>query len=274
MSEEAADSNTVKTWFRNHITVFALMFILLISFLLKTVLLIHDSTVSRDGCYYLILANQWYEKGNWEDVLSIMQDFQMPLLLFMIKSFMKFGISAETAGFGINLVLGAMTPLFAYAIAYELVRNQKVSLFSALLFAFIPSVNAFSIEIQRDALYLFGIGAVMWMLCAGIRKPQALYWAAAGFFLGFSLLTRYESAEFLIIIFVSIFILCVKKQFSWKKGLCLLCCSYASCFVCIVLLCLLMGIHSNSICNFYKDYFGDKEALFERSFDNMEYMVE
>lgn len=274
MSEEATNNNTVKTWFRNHITVFALIFILLISFLLKTVLLIHDSTVSRDGCYYLILASQWYEKGNWEDVLSIMQDFQMPLLLFMIKNIMKFGISAETAGFGINLVLGAMTPLFAYAIAYELVRDQKVSLFSALLFAVIPSANAFSIEIQRDTLYLFWIGAVMWMLCAGIRKPEALYWMAAGVFLGFSMLTRYESAEFLIIIFASIVILCLYKQFPWKKGLCLLCYSYMSCFVCIIVLCLLMGIHSNSICNFYKDYFGDKEAIFERSFDNMEHIVE
>lgn len=252
---------------QEHRTAIFLTIILLLSFFLKISALFHDSTVSRDGCYYLFLATQWYEKGSWESVLSISCNLQPPLLFYAIKCMMQLGFSAEVAGFSISVFLGALTPLFAYAIAKEITNDQTVSLFSAFIFAINPSVNAFSIEIQRDAAYLFWVGAIIWMLILGIKRRRVSYWILGGVFLGFSILTRYESVEFFAIVPICLFVLSIKKYFSWKEALVFGGIYFSFCIGCIVFLGFIMGIQKDIVYN-YKDYFLDKEKMLERSFPN------
>lgn len=130
------------------------------------------------------------------------------------------GLSAEFAGVWLNLTLGTFTPLLVYGIAYETIQRKDISICSALLIAVNPSMNALSVEIQRDMIYLFFAGVTMWLLVAGVRRQKWYFWFCAGFSCSCAMLTRFETLEFLLIVPLSLLLLFAGKFYSWKKVLC------------------------------------------------------
>lgn len=195
--------------------------ILLLSFLLKLLCWHWDPTVSRDGSLYIHLSQIWYETGSFQGVNDSLTGIWLPpLFLYLIKSLMYMGLSAELAGVWLNLTLGTFTPLLVYGIAYETTQKKNVSVCAALLIAVNPSMNALSVEVQRDMIYLFFAGLTLWLLTAGVRRQKWYFWFFSGFPASCAILTRFETLEFLVIVPLSLFLLFLGKFCSWKKVLC------------------------------------------------------
>ena len=195
--------------------------ILLISLLLKLLCWHFDPTVSRDGCLYIYLSQIWYETGSFQGVLDAWKWFWLPPLpLYLIKSLMYTGLSAELAGVWLNLILGTFTSLLIYGIAFETTQRKDISLCSALLAAVNPSMNALSAEVQRDMIYLFFAGLTLWLLVAAVRRQKWYFWFCAGLPCCCAMMTRFETLEFLVIVPLSLLILFIEKFYSWKKATC------------------------------------------------------
>ena len=195
--------------------------ILLISFLLKLLCWHMDPIVSRDGSLYIYLSQIWYETGSFQGVIDAWNGFWLlPFPLYLIKSIMYTGLSAELAGVWLNLILGTFTPLLVYEIAYETVQRKDTAVCSALLAAVNPSMNALSVEVQRDMIYLFFAGLTLWMLAAGVRRKKWYFWVSAGLACTCAALTRFETVELLVIVPLSLLLLYTGKFCSGKKSIC------------------------------------------------------
>lgn len=198
-----------------------LISITFVSFLLKLLSWHFDPEVSRDGSFYIYLSQIWYDTGSFQGVLDAWKDFWLPpLLLYLIKSVMHTGLSAEAAGVLLNLAAGTLTPILTYGIAYETTQRKDISLCSALLAAVHPTLNALSAEVQRDMIYLFFAGLTLWLLTAGVRRQEWSFWCWAGVGCSCAMLTRFETVEILVIVSFSLFLLLFGKKFSWKKAVC------------------------------------------------------
>ena len=221
-------------WIQNRSVSFWMTGILIFSFLLKFWSWSMEPTVSRDGCLYIRFVQIWYDTGSFQCVLQDWPHFWLPPLpFFLMKCLMHAGLSAEHAGVLLNMGLGTFTPMIAYGIAIEVTRKKGIALGSALLVAVSPAMNALSIEIQRDMVYLFFAGLTIWFFVSGIRRQTIKYWFFAGLACGCSLLSRFETLEFLVIVPVFFVLMCITKHLSWKKGLTWFGC-YIISMVCII----------------------------------------
>lgn len=250
-------------WLKTRRMCFWLTAILLLSFLLKYLYWHLDPIVSRDGCLYIRLAQAWYDSGDFKEVLNASEIRIPPLLLFLMKSLMRFGLSAEAAGVWLNLVLGTFTPLLTYGIAYEVTQRKDVSICSALLIAVNPTMNKLAVAVQRDMLYLFFIGLGLWFLAAGIRRRQWHYWLGVGIADGFAMLTRYETLEMLVIVPVILIIMSAGKYLVWKKCLHytgLFCIGFAGTIFCLAFL---MGVQNDLFSNYSDFYLENWDAMEE-----------
>lgn len=237
--------------------------ILLFSFLLKLLYWQLDLTVSRDGCNYILLARIWYDSGNFRGIIDESSSFfSPPLFIYLMKCLMNLGISAETAGVCINLFLGTFTPLIAYGIAYEITQSRKVSVCSAFLTVVNPSMNALSVKVQRDMIYLFLAGVTIWLLLAGIRRMKWGYWLSAGLVCASAVLTRFEAMEFLLIAPIAPLILFIGKYCDWRKSIC---------FAGIFFLSFAGGIFALSTLMHTNDYlFSNYERFFQLKMSRLE----
>ena len=82
-----------------------------------------------------------------------------------------------------------------------------------------PSMIELAIEAQRDMIYLFFCGLLIYFLACGIRRQKWFYWASAGVFFACSFLTRYETLEFVPLIAFYLLFLLIAKYMPWKKFL-------------------------------------------------------
>lgn len=244
-------------WIRSHTRLFWLAGILLASFILKLLCWYLDPIVSRDGCLYIRLAQIWYDTGNFKDILRVHETGIPPMFLYLMKCLMELGLSAENAGVWLNLILGTFTPLLAYGMAYEVTQRKDIAVCSAVLIACNPSMNEFSVEIQRDMIYLFLIGLVLWLLAAGIRRKCWSFWAWSGLTAGCSMLVRYETLEMLIIVPVILIQLCAGRYLYWKKCLCYAGLFYSGLVITVCSLSLLMQVQETVFEN-YKIYYDRK----------------
>lgn len=235
-------------WLKTKKTCLGLLAILLFSFLLK--LLYHhlEPTVSRDGCILLQLVQTWHDTGSFQGVLDKSYSFWLPP--YLMQGLMNLGISSETAGVGLNLMLGTFTPLITYGIAFEVTQRKDISMCSALLIAVNPSMNSLSIEVQRDMIYLFFIGLSLWLFFAGIRRQKKIFWCGAGLAVGCAMLTRIETLEILGILPIILFLLCAGKHLHWKRGLCYAGIFYLSFFGCIIAWTFLMQTQDSFFLNY------------------------
>ena len=186
----------------------SLSIILLCGFLLKIAGLLLEPTLSRDGALYVQLIQIWSDSNDFNAVLQHWERYWIPpFYLYCAKCLMYFGLTAEQAGIGINLVLGTFAPLIGFGIAFEVTRNRIIALCSALLLAMHPALNELSVQVQRDMIFLFLSGSAVWSICAGIRRKKWYFWVLGGILFSMSFLTRYETAEFLLLTAVALTIL-------------------------------------------------------------------
>ena len=238
--------------------------ILIVSFSLKITCLCLDPVVSRDGSLYIRFSQIWFDTDSFQCVAEELQEQEreIPQLpLFLIKSLMHLvGLSAEVVGIWLNLVLGTLTPLFAYGIACEVTRRKDIALVSAFLIAVNPSMNTLAHEVQRDMIYLFFIGLLLWLIAAGIRRQKWKYWLLGGFTCGCAILTRFETLEFFGLVPLLLFLQCAGKYCSWKKGICYGGLFFLSLFGSIVFLSFLMQTQDHFLTGYVR-FFQDQTRI-------------
>ena len=195
--------------------VFLLLVILLLSLSIKIALYLLDPYLTRDGSFYVFTVEEWIRTGIIPS--STTEHSWLPLYPFLMKNLSHLGISVALSGICINIIFGAMIPLVAYGLSYEITGQKTLSLCVCLLTAVHPALNSLSIKVQRDAGYLFFPGCLMWSLAAGINRRKWYWFSAAGLFAACSILMRFETAEFLVLVF-PVFFFIMARCFSLRKS--------------------------------------------------------
>lgn len=198
-----------------------LFILFLISVIVKLTACWLAPSIGRDAALYLHMANCWLETGSYNDVIRQIPGVRWvpPMLLFLMKILMQSGMSAEMAGYAVNVISGSLITPVGFGIALEATGNKKTALTTALLLAVHPMVSASSTEILRDIPYLFFSGCTAWLVLAGLRRGNAAFWCSAGMFFAFALLTRYETLELLLPIPLAVLVFVLKRRLSWKRAL-------------------------------------------------------
>lgn len=179
-----------------HGTLYTMVFLFLLSVILSTICFLLEPTISRDGFFYLELIREWIQGRN-----PIKQHYLPPLPLYLTKLLSETGLSPEIAGICLNIFFSGGLPLIIYWIALEVTSERKIALWSAIFMMLNPSRIALSIEVQRDILYLFFCGLLIAFLISGIRRRKWFYWSLGGICFACSFLSRYETLEFIPILF-------------------------------------------------------------------------
>lgn len=176
--------------------------ILLLALLLRLLCWHMEPTLSRDGVTYAELIQIWVDGGSFQAILQHWPECWLPPLpLGLVLLLVKCGLPLETAGVGVNIVSGTLIPLLVYRMAKIVTCNNSIALGATLLAAVHPMLIELSIEIQRDTPYLFLIGCTLCFLLEAVRRANCFFWGAGGIFLGLAILTRFESLEFMPVIF-------------------------------------------------------------------------
>ncbi len=203
-----------------------------------------DSTIARDGVWYVRMAEKWAECGNFGEMTEFYEGtgWVPPLMLWIMKTFIPFGVSPETTAVTLNILLGSLLPLIMFFIAKICTEKDEISIGAALIMAWHPPGIDMSIEVMRETLYLFLIGLAIICLLNSIKNNRWWQWGLGGFLLGLSCLTRYESFEFIILSIGYFGCSFIFKWLDLRKSL-LFCASLLSGFIlCGILVPYLMGI--------------------------------
>lgn len=240
---------------RRRESMYILAGILLFGLLLRILGWFLEPTVSRDGILYLNLIQVWHEGDSFEAVMHYWKQFWIPPFpLYLMKIIMGLGFSAEVAGVGLNVILGSSLPAIMYGIAIMTCNNRWIAIASALLCAVNPSLIDLSIEPQRDTIYLFFCGLLIYALLSGIRCGKWCCWSAAGIFFSVSYLTRYETLEFIPILSMCFVLLMLFQRDAWKKHLLNGGIFVFSALITLLLLVFLMGVEEHLYAIYLKYY--------------------
>ena len=195
------------------------LLICIVSLFLKIFLHLLDPTISRDGTTYLQFARFWHTARSFDALINAKPDFWVPPFpVFLMKSLMDMGLSAENAGILLNIACGTFVPLIVYGIAWEISRDRQLSFCSALLAVCHPAINELSVQIQRDAIYLFFAGCAIWSLCVGLNRKKWQFFCYSGILTGVSLLTRYETLEIVLIATAALSLATFRKDITWSRS--------------------------------------------------------
>jgi 4-amino-4-deoxy-L-arabinose transferase-like glycosyltransferase len=226
--------------------------------LLALITLYFEPTISRDGTLYLELAGVWHRDGSFQSAWDAFPDFWIPpFYLWLIQCLISIGLPPEVAGRSISVVVGMTIPLLVYLLAQEVQKDKRVSLTAAVLMAVNPTLIDFSVEIQRDILYLFLCGWTIYFCLRGILRNEIWSWIPAGVLFGCSVLTRYETLELLPLLLFAFVLFGYKKIINWKRLICQYVLMACSCLAAVVLLVYVMGVEKY-ISNYYQSYISSK----------------
>lgn len=193
-------------------TVWCLLALWLVSLAFKLLAWHMEPGVGRDASLYLIEIQKWHDTGVYP------MSWIPPMLYALVRGVMFFGIGVEAAGSIVNIGMGSAVVFICYGIAFEATQDKRIALLSALFAAFHPGINDLSIEIQRDIPYLFFSGIAVWCAIAAFKRKKWYLWSSAGAVLALSFLTRYETAEFILLFPVLILAQAFCKRISWKQA--------------------------------------------------------
>ena len=182
------------------------------SLALKLLCLWGEPILGRDASFYVYSAREWHETGIYP--VHVIP----PMLYTLIRGGMFCGFDAEVAGWIVNIGLASFLVFVTYGIAFEAVKSKKIALVAALFTAIHPVINDLAIEIQREIPYLFFAGLTLWMAVAALQRKKWFLWGGAGIFCALSMVTRYESAELVILIPLIILIQAFGRKIPWKNA--------------------------------------------------------
>lgn len=174
-----------------------LVILFLLSLAARIIKLILDPLLLRDSVLYINIAESW---ANNSDYIQMSETVVPPLYIYLVSQLIKCGYSAEIAGRSISIFLGAMTPVLGYIIAKKLFKKESVSLLTALLLSFHPSLIVYSTQPLRESIYLFLWELIIIIIINGIKYEKNYWWIFCGIILSLSFFSRYESVEFLLLI--------------------------------------------------------------------------
>lgn len=169
----------------------------------------------RDSIQYITLIEEWHRGGLVLLLQRWPQCWFPPLYFYLAQLFMYPGLSAECAGVWLSMICGALVPAVVFGISYEITRETRLSLASALLAAVNPTLVELSCRVQRDVPYLFFAALVLYFLLAGVRRKKWYLFLLSGGFCSAAILIRYEAAEFLLLVLLSAVISLIRKQDKW-----------------------------------------------------------
>lgn len=184
--------------------------------------LILDPLLQRDGALYLFLAERWQETGNYAQTIAG-GTVVPPFPVFTIMKMVAWGFPSEIAGRSIALFLGSLVPILGYCISYMLFKNVWLSGISVVFFIFHPVLISYSIQPLRENYYLFFLGLTIISIIKGLKDKRITDWVLCGFFLSFSIYSRYESLEQLVFCPLILFYLVMRKKLILKKAIVFLC---------------------------------------------------
>ena len=243
-------------------------------FLLACFACVLDPVISRDGTLYLEMVNLWQKNGDFQAILGRFSNFWIPpFYLWLVKNAVNLGVPLEVAGRGVNILAGSMLPLIVFLIAQEVQKDKRVSLLASVLIAVNPCMLELSIEVQRDMLYLALSGWIIYFCLRGLLRKEILPWIPAGILCSCSMLTRYETTEFMPLLFFAFLLFLIRKKINWK-----LAAGQIGTFVCSVLVsfCLLvflMGVQGHLL-KFYQTYYSGKYTMVQMLYAKPELSME
>ena len=235
--------------FKRHEVPYTLLLLFLLSILLSAICFLLEPTISRDGIFYLDLIREWVET----DQNPIKRHYLPPLPLYLIKLLTEAGLPIGFAGVSLNIFLGGGLTLIIYWIAMEVTSERKIAFWSAVFMMLSPTRTALSIEVQRDMMYLFFCGLLIAFLVSGIRRRKWFYWMCAGICFACSFLSRYETLEFIpILFFIFLFlgfrtVVPLKNLLGHGLSFC------AGCAAALLLLICTMGVQNYLFVNYWRN---------------------
>ena len=216
-----------------------------------------EPTISRDGVMYLDLSRIWAETGSFDGVL---QHWPLcwipPFPLYLMKLLIDCGLSPAVAGVGLNIIMGSVLPLIVYMIGRLLFEDRRISLVAAFMMAVNPSMIEFAIEPQRDTIYLFFCGWLIYFIIKGLKQDSIVSFCGAGVFFALSMMTRYETLEMIPLFFFALLFCGVRKYLKWKRILLHITASVIIAGAVILSLTYLMGVKTHIFHNYQKYYQG------------------
>lgn len=204
------------------ILIFIIALFIRVSFIFVTPLKYWDETVyanlgydlSKNPFDYSFRNNGWsdfipYSNGNysWPNA-----GFRPPLLPYLISLFYFLKIDF-LIDFLIPLI-GAFSVILVYFIG-EKFFNERVGLYSALLFCFIPLHVIYSAKLLTDVLFVFLLLLIILFFWMGFEENKNKYKFLFGLFLGLCILCRYNGL-WLVGIF-GIYLIIRNKGFKFLK---------------------------------------------------------
>ena len=243
-------------------------------FLLACFACVLDPVISRDGTLYLKMVDIWQKDGNFQAILEQFTNFWIPpFYLWLVKCAVDLGVPLEVAGRGINILSGTMLPLIVFLIGEEVQKDKRVSLTASVLMAVNPRMLELSVEVQRDMVYLALSGWILYFCLRGLLRKEIIPWLLAGILCSCSVLTRYETVEFIPLLFFAFLLFLIRKKLDWKlvaRQIGTLICSGLISFC---LLIFLMGVHGHLL-KFYRTYYSGKYTMVQMLYAKPELSME
>jgi len=181
--------------------IFTLAIVLL---LVKLYLLSCNVVISNDGPRYINQAQQFLD-GNFFTAFKRDNLFLYPLL---ISLFGRLGVDLVLAGELIS-VFSSVLVLFPLYLLFAKIGNQKVAMWSCLVFAVIPTFNKFSASVMRDPLFLLVAAGVVYLLWRSFETSSPWYFFLSAMLSLVASTVRFEGVIFipatLLLIFMAFF---------------------------------------------------------------------
>lgn len=187
------------------------------AFLLRFLALQVNPLLSRDGIAYLEFSETWFSDGD----AFIEGILRKPPLLFqyLVVSLMRCGMTAQTAGIAINLVVGSLTVIPVYFSGRAVFHEKEAGVVCAILAAVLPPLVDFSISPMRDSLYLFFAAWTLFALfhVLNVENPWHAFFCGATSI--FAMQCRFEAFELPILCGAGLFFFFLLYMRSMKKAL-------------------------------------------------------
>ncbi|MEM5772736.1 MAG: glycosyltransferase family 39 protein, partial [Candidatus Aenigmatarchaeota archaeon] len=187
-----------------------LIFLFLIGFFIRLSPIRSDSSFHYwDESIYLQHAEilGGYREDNYNEF-----DFRPPLLPVLIMLGYKIYHSVITAHFIVAFIasLGIISTFF---LTKSFLKNEKIALFAAIIFAFNPLHIVLSHSILVDSMLPTFWSFTILFLILAIQKNKAFLFFVSGFFLGLSILLKFTSILLALCIISTLFLY---KKFNKK----------------------------------------------------------
>ena len=188
---------------------------LLLALVLRLLSFYIEPVISRDGTFYVLTAEKLIaEDWNQEAFTVLNGNFPTFFYISYLASNL-FDLSPYHLAIGTNILLGSLLPLIFFLIVRKLFKNDEVALAAALMCAVHPTLVEYSIEVQRESIYLF-CSAVFVLFMVYFWNDRKWYWCVgAGGTVALAFFFRFEGIELCIgaiVIFAIVFGQCKAKR--------------------------------------------------------------